>query len=284
MCRFTFYMGDPVSLASLITEPENSLINQSIRAREREEPLNGDGFGVVWYVPGHESPARFRSVSPAWSNQNLAELARVTSSNCVLAHVRAATQNLEVSEANCHPFRWGRFAFMHNGDIKEFSNIRRPLIERLSDEAFGLIRGNTDSEHLFALVVDHLNRLQGESTCEALAEALNSSISEILEILHSHASEAFVLLNLVLTDGKNAVATRFSTDPNSIESLYINSGTHYHCDDDGVCHVLNKKGDAQAVLVSSEPLNSDQGWQAVPKNHMALISEDLQIDIRAIEV
>jgi len=283
MCRFTLYMGDSVSLASLVTEPENSLINQSIRAREREEPLNGDGFGVVWYVPAHKSPGRFRSVSPAWSNQNLAELARVTASPCVLAHVRAATQGLEVSEANCHPFRWGRYAFMHNGDIKQFAKVRRPLIERLSDEAFNLVRGNTDSEHFFALVVDHLKRQQGESSCETLAAALNASISEILDILKSHASNAYVYLNLVLADGKNAVATRFSTDPDKIESLYINSGAQYLCDD-GVCKVLDNDGEARAVLVSSEPLNSDSGWQSVPKNHMALISQDLQVDIRAIEV
>ncbi|MDT8450859.1 MAG: class II glutamine amidotransferase, partial [Wenzhouxiangellaceae bacterium] len=76
MCRFTFYMGDNIAVADLVTRPENSLIHQSAHAKERPEPLNGDGFGLAWYVPDDPKPARFRSLTPAWSNANLAELAR----------------------------------------------------------------------------------------------------------------------------------------------------------------------------------------------------------------
>src|SRR5690349_16561066 len=95
VCRFTFYRGEPLPLAQLITEPVHSLIHQSFHSDEREEPLNGDGFGLAWYVDGSAEPALFRAVTPAWSNRNLRELARVTTSGCVLAHVRAATQVLE---------------------------------------------------------------------------------------------------------------------------------------------------------------------------------------------
>src|ERR1044071_4844098 len=103
MCRFVLYHGTPITLASLVTEPGHSIIKQSIHASETEEPLNGDGFGVAWYVPElSQQPGVFRSVSPAWSNQNLLDLARVTRSRCVLAHVRAATSGLPVSETNCH--------------------------------------------------------------------------------------------------------------------------------------------------------------------------------------
>ncbi len=106
MCRFTFYMGKPLQLSALITEPSNSIIHQSFHSHEREEPLNGDGFGLAWYVKGHSEAALFKSISPAWNNSNLIDIARVTTSSCILAHVRAATQQLEVSETNCHPFRY----------------------------------------------------------------------------------------------------------------------------------------------------------------------------------
>lgn len=36
-------------------KPSDSLILQSFHARERHEPLNGDGFGVGWYVPSIDS-------------------------------------------------------------------------------------------------------------------------------------------------------------------------------------------------------------------------------------
>ena len=52
MCRFLLYMGPSTSLESLITQPENSLVHQSYKSKERKEALNGDGFGVAWYVGG----------------------------------------------------------------------------------------------------------------------------------------------------------------------------------------------------------------------------------------
>ena len=127
MCRFVAYTGEPIAVADLVTRPVHSIIHQSFKAREREEPLNGDGFGVGWYVPSmSERPAIFRDVSPAWNNLNLLELARVTRSRTIFAHVRAATQGLGVMQSNCHPFGHGEFMFMHNGNIEGFRARRRP--------------------------------------------------------------------------------------------------------------------------------------------------------------
>src|SRR3954471_19482598 len=94
MCRFVLYLGPRARLSSLIVDPGHSLIRQSVHSREREEPLNGDGFGVGWYARDlAPEPAVFRSITPAWNNRNLQNLARVVASDCVLAHVRAATQS-----------------------------------------------------------------------------------------------------------------------------------------------------------------------------------------------
>ena len=116
MCRFALYLGSPILVSSLITEPSNSIIHQSFHSHERKEPLNGDGFGLAWYVPElTDEPSLFKDVSPAWNNANLLQLARVTRTPCLLAHVRAASPGLSVSRLNCHPFARGPFAFMHNG-------------------------------------------------------------------------------------------------------------------------------------------------------------------------
>ncbi|MBN2475935.1 MAG: class II glutamine amidotransferase [Pirellulales bacterium] len=109
MCRFVLYMGPSITLDLLTTSPTYSIIHQSYKARMRVEPLNGDGFGLAWYVPDvSPEPAVFRSIQPAWNNLNLRHVARVTRSSAVLAHVRAATPGTGVSEANCHPFSNGR--------------------------------------------------------------------------------------------------------------------------------------------------------------------------------
>lgn len=277
MCRFTYYLGDDIPVADLVTRPENSLIHQSTHAKERPEPLNGDGFGLVWYVPGEVEPARFRSLTPAWNNANLAELARVTRSRCIMAHVRAATSGTyDVAEDNCHPFRCGPFAFMHNGDIPAFAKIRRPLMESLSDPGFASVRGNTDSEHVFALAMEHLRGHEHDSSCDLLAEALHASVSAVLELIDEHAPGTHAYLNLVLTDGKNAAACRFSTNPDYIDSLYINQGSRYRCEDE-VCYMAEPDDSSRAVLISSEPLNTGPRWIPIERDHVALVSSDRSV-------
>src|SRR5690242_10801517 len=76
MCRWLAYSGSPILLEELLYKPKHSLIDQSLHARLGVETTNGDGFGVGWYGDGHDAPpAVFRAVGPAWSDQNLRELA-----------------------------------------------------------------------------------------------------------------------------------------------------------------------------------------------------------------
>ncbi len=85
MCRFIAYKGEEVTLNDIVISPTNSLIEQSKDAKKRKKPLNGDGFGLSWY-PTHNDPfpARFVSIEPAWSNQNLQQIASKVRSQCFL--------------------------------------------------------------------------------------------------------------------------------------------------------------------------------------------------------
>jgi len=283
MCRFTFYHGPPLSLSALITEPENSIIHQSFHSDEREEPLNGDGFGIAWYARGSE-PGVFRAVTPAWNNANLISLAKVVESSCVLAHVRAATQVRSVSEANCHPFTAGPYAFMHNGDLGGFASLRRALLARLSDEAFGRLLGQTDSEHLFALVLDRLTAMGTEASVQNLAEALRKGMQEALDLVERYAPDKNSYLNVVLTNGKVAVASRFTTEADyEGESLYWNSGKRYVCEE-GLCRMVTPDPAGSAVIVSSERLSEDPGWEAVPRNHLLLVGPDRTTWLEPLDV
>jgi ergothioneine biosynthesis protein EgtC len=268
MCRFTLYMGPPVRLSALLLDPSHSLIRQSVHSHEREEPLNGDGFGVGWYKPEYcEEPAVFRSITPAWNNRNLQSLARVVASGCILAHVRAATQLSGVNEANCHPFRFQRYLCMHNGDVGNFRRVRRALLDRVCDEAFNNVYGSTDSEHIFAVMIDELLAMSHVGALE-LATALDRAIQRVTAAVREHGDDEPSYLNIAVADGQNAVVSRFANDPEaSPESLYYFTGTLYPaCEDDG-------KG-SDAVLVSSERLTSDPGWQPIPPNHLIVFSRD----------
>ena len=282
MCRFVLYLGPQVTLDLLTTRPAFSIIHQSYKSRMRVEPLNGDGFGLAWYVPSlSPEPAVFRSVQPAWNNMNLRHLARVTRSPAILAHVRAASMGMGVSEANCHPFVVGQLAFMHNGVVPEFPKLKRTLQARLSDEAFSLINGSTDSEHVFALFRDHLARLDGAESTEAMAQALQSTIAEVVELVRPLHATRNAFLNFAVSDGKRAVVSRYATGEADAPSLYLHAGKKYLCED-GVCHMVEADQEHQAVMIASEPLTEETSWHPVPKNHLVLVDTDRSVEIRRI--
>jgi len=283
MCRFVLYSGPPVTLSSLLIEPSNSLIHQSFHSYESEDPLNGDGFGIAWYVPRlSPQPALFRSMSPAWSNRNLTSLSRATESDCILAHVRAATPGLTVSESNCHPFVCGRFAFMHNGEVGAFQRIRRKLVASLSDRAFNTIQGATDSEHVFAVLLDELGFEDRPVTVEALAEGVRQTIFRIEALVHDFGEAEPSYLNIAVTDGRNAVVSRFvSAGSSDAASLHYSMGSRYECCN-GLCRMHLTAPGEHAVIVSSEPLSTDECWQEVPVNHLLAIGADRTVHIRSL--
>jgi glutamine amidotransferase len=298
MCRFVYYQGPPIYLSALLTEPEHSLIRQSVHAQLREEPLNGDGFGVGWYQDPPEGPiepdldrrppdggldgdrpgrdvGRFRSITPAWSNQNLEELARVVRSSRILAHVRAASPGSVVSETNSHPFRAGPLLFMHNGDIGGFRRLRREILDRLSHDSFDGILGSTDSEHFFGLVRDELlAEDRGDDPVAWMAGAFRRALRTILALRRELAPDHHIHLNVVLTDGRTTLVSRFTTDvPEKSQSLFLIRGAGYECRD-GACVMVPEDGTGDAVLVSSEPLSGAPGWRAVEPDTLLLIDPD----------
>lgn len=284
MCRFALYLGPPIAVSTLVTEPTHSILQQSFEARERDEdPLNGDGFGIAWYVPEiTPEPALFRSPLPAWNDPNLLHLARVTQSRCILAHVRAATPGVPVTVFNCHPFAHGRHAFMHNGAIGDFARLQRPLQQGLSDEAWSLIRGSTDSEHLFAGFVDQLAALpDGEDAAQRMAQALDTGVRRLEEQAADLGLSEPSFLNAAVTDGRVAVVTRYATPPYTPASLYLHTGALYTCAG-GVCRMLAPGSERGAVLVCSEPLSSDPGWQPVPPQHLVVVGADGTVDVRPL--
>src|SRR5262249_50629445 len=99
MCRWMAYSGSPLLLERLLYTPVHSLIDQSLHSQLGVETTNGDGFGIGWYGEEDE-PALFKSVEPAWNDQNLRELGGHVRSSMVFAHIRAST-GTPVQWTNC---------------------------------------------------------------------------------------------------------------------------------------------------------------------------------------
>lgn len=287
MCRLVAYLGRPVLMDKLLIEPKNSLINQSVNAQELEEPLNGDGFGVGWYNHVLSTvPAVFTSITPAWNNRNLKSIAPVVKSTCFLAHVRAASVG-ELTETNCHPFTYNDLLMMHNGDAPEFQKYKRELRRYLSDETYTWIKGQTDSEHLFALFIDAYNeRLkEADPTADTMALALQDMINKLEYLRKSHSIEEMAYLNMVVSDGERMVGVHYISDDNETPlSLYYSEGSKYECEN-GVCSMLPADGENRSVMIVSEKLTEiANDWKPIPTNHFILVYKDLSVKLKKIEV
>lgn len=151
MCRLAAYLGPSIPLQNIVTVPVHSLTRQSTAAEKSPLPVNGDGFGVCWY--GDDPlPGVFKDVMPAWSDANFSNICRLVKSDLFMAHVRASTHG-ETSRANCHPFVYERWSFMHNGQIPHIAHIQRDIEHMLPDHHYHARTGTTDSELFFYLLL-----------------------------------------------------------------------------------------------------------------------------------
>lgn len=276
------YMGSPIIIDKLLYQPKNSLVNQSISAREIEEPLNGDGFGIGWYSREvTDEPVTFVSVNPAWSNRNLRNLAPKIRTECFVAHVRAASVG-EVSEANCHPFQYKNLLMMHNGGIENFSSIKRKIREPLSDHLYDWIKGQTDSEHIFALLINHLITHHQDVGPEAVIDAFENTFMSVKKMMAENGIAEPAYLNMVVTDGSFIVGTRYITDSSDDPlTLYHSEGGRYVVED-GISQMMAPEDDDQAVLVVSEKLTDGKDWTLIPRNHFVVVEPSLNVKIRPI--
>jgi glutamine amidotransferase len=278
MCRLVAYLGHPTLLKNALVTPKNSIIMQSLHARETNLRTNGDGFGLGWYAPEVSSdPAIFTSIFPAWNDNNLLHLTAKVQSPCFFAHVRSASAG-GVTNFNCHPFIYGDWMLMHNGEIHDFIQIKRHLRHLLEDDIYHWIKGETDSEHLFALFLQ-LAKGRDLSSLSVAADVLQEALIKIEEVLKEFGTSGPSYYNICLTDGRRIIATRYCTRrKNKPLSLHYLIGKAM-----ATKSRLDKGKETAYVVVCSEKLNDlDDGWEDVPVQHMLLIDENKKVQVRAL--
>jgi predicted glutamine amidotransferase len=262
MCRWLAYSGDPIPLEALIVQRKYSLIDQSLHSRLGATTTNGDGFGVGWYDGVRAEPALYRSVHPAWNDRNLRELASHVSSPLFFSHIRAST-GTAVQETNTHPFRYGRWLFMHNGAVREFPRVRRDLIMAIDPELIPAMEGSADSEVLFLLALTF--GLEDDAVT-----ALERMVGLVEDVGEAHGVEHPIQMTVAATDGVRIIAARYSSEGDS-RSLYFSTDAgalkQRYADDDRIQQLSDE---ARAVV--SEPLGDLEGvWNAVPESTIGIV-------------
>jgi predicted glutamine amidotransferase len=262
MCRWMAWHGQPMLIEELLFKPEHGLIDQSLHSRMGAETTNGDGFGLGWYGTG-DGPGVYHSVSPAWGDANLRDLAGHIETPLFLAHVRA-TSGTAVQQTNCHPYRHGRWLFVHNGLINGFHTVRRELMLAVDPASFDEIQGTTDSELLF-----HLALTYGLEE-EPLA-ALERAIGFVEAACAARDIEHAVQASIGVSDGERLWAVRYSTEGNS-RTLFASADVHAL----KMLHPENPRLQLlhdEDRLVVSEPLVDLPGaWHEIPESTGLIVS------------
>jgi predicted glutamine amidotransferase len=262
MCRWMAWSGQPLIVDELLFKPKHGLIDQSLHSRMGVETTNGDGFGLGWYGAGGPEPAVYHSVAPAWGDVNLRELAAHIESPLFLAHVRATT-GTAIQQTNCHPFRHGRWLFVHNGVIQGYEAMRRDLMLAVDPALFAGIHGSTDSEVLFHLALTY--GLESDPVA-----ALERTIGFVEATAARHGIANPVQASVGISDGVRVWAFRYSTERHS-RTLFISAEApaikELHPDNPRLAQLH----DEDRVIVS-EPLADLHGiWHEIPESTVMIV-------------
>lgn len=275
MCRWIAYKGSSIRLSDLIVSPEHSLVNQSRNAQMYFDKngilmqTNGDGYGVGWYSD-LEEPCVIKGKDPIWNNQNLTNICNHVKSELFMAHVRLTTTGA-VHRDNSHPFSYKNWLFQHNGEIGEFSKIRRELQIEIHPDLYTELSGTTDSETFFYLALTYGLENNPQNAMERLIKRLRKAAKD-------NGTNGILNLSCAMSDGQSLYTIRFGENVPHIHTQFYS--TDSNCLEDFMTD-SSSLPETSAMIVS-EPLDklSDK-WEEVPKNSFVTIGHpDEKISIR----
>jgi len=258
MCRlFGLHADKRVVTATfwLLDAPDN-LVEQSKR--------NPDGTGLgVFGADG--KPVVEKQPMAAWQDRAFATEAHELAGTTFIAHVRySSSAALEVR--NTHPFLQDDRIFAHNGVVEGLDAIEA----RLAELGVGdLVRGETDSERIFALITGGIRRHGGD---------VGAGIVDAVGWLA--ASVPIFAVNILLSTATDIWALRYPDthelyllDRRDVDDRRLRMRT-----DRISAHSDELTSDA-SVLFASEPMDDDD-WQQLAPGELVHVDSDLQIDRR----
>jgi glutamine amidotransferase len=260
-----------------MVEAQNAILRQS-RADLRGV-ANPDGWGIAYYTDGRlivEKRAR-----AAYEDLHFSETARQILTATLVAHVRAATVG-SPSITNTHPFRFGPWAFAHNGTVTAFDDVRPVLAAETNPDLWETRQGETDSEAVFRWLLGRMDRydLDPRAPSEEL-EPLRRLLSEAVPYLAGLSDQAGAQkpakLNLLLTDGRHLAVSRWGNTLHWAERRGL-----WDCD---VCSRSHFDGDPtssyRSAIVASEPITREQ-WREVPDASLVAVTPDFSVTVEPL--
>jgi glutamine amidotransferase len=242
-----------------LLEAPDSLAVQSRR--------NPDGYGLGTYDAG--TPVVRKRPAAAYEDETFAMEAKRAKSPIFVGHVRYATTGRTALE-NTHPFGHTDLLFAHNGVIEDLSKLETRIGDRMD-----IVGGDTDSERLFALIVKETEVAQGD-----VETGIRAAMEWTADNLPLYS------LNFVMTTATDLWAFRY---PESHELFVLerarggeSGDRHFDAGAAGGTMRVRSEGlrDHPAVVVASERMDEDLGWQLLDPGELAHVNEGLRITRR----
>ncbi len=295
MCRALLYLGQPVLLDHLLFQPDSALIRQSYMPKMLHM-LNLAGFGMkAWSADSHEAakPYSYGVTTLPVFDRNLKNLAEKVQADCLLAHVRGVAYNtgVDISLQNVHPFQFDDvpLAMAHNGDLARINEMKPLLAAHVKAQYLPNIRGTTDSEWIYALLVSQFDEpleVRAGTHRRIDAAEIIDAVQRTLDILRQVRAELGIAtsssVNLFIATGHQVAAVRYCFDFGcyttaeparvheanlSFLSLWYTVG-HEYAFYDGEW-TMRGGSSADSVIIASEPLTRDtSSWVEVPEYGM----------------
>lgn len=295
MCRlYGFRATHPTRVQCELIEAQNSLMRQS--RRDGRGLGNPDGWGLGTVRDG--TLRCEREVGPAYESEEYRRDAASVDASTILAHVRRATVG-EPREENTHPFRREGSLLAHNGHVPAFDRVRPRILEAMAPELERGIRGSTDSEHVFHLLLSRLRDRVDAEADERVAEA-GADVEDMADVLHGTIGDLRewcgdtvpekedvprgpdghrldrLALNLLWTVGHSLAGSRFG------RSLwYVERDGARRCE---VCceqHPDPEPDGYRSILVASERI-TDEDWREVPESSVFRVGDDMRLRSRPL--
>ena len=264
MCRWMAYSGDPILAEDLLFRPKHSIIDQSLHADlGAGVTTNGDGFGIGWYAEvSRSTPTVFKGTHPARNDENLREVATQIRTPLLFAHVRASS-GTPVQRSNCHPFRHGRWLWMHNGSLAGFAEVKRDLLMAVDPSLYQQMQGSTDTEALFFLALTF-------GLTEDPPSAVARAVGFVEQVGHRRGIEYPVHMTVATSDGESIWIFRYSSEK-ATSSLFYSADVSQVRSLYPEVAALDELGPDTRFVVS-EPLRDLPGaWTEVPDGSWARI-------------
>lgn len=211
MCRIFAYLGPEIPLENLLLNPRNSLLNQS-KAPEHHPLMQLSGWGFsAWSESFHhpDRPLTYRRPVPAFFDDNAKRIIPSLRCHTALAHVRATSYRAEsvLADENCHPFLFDGtpWALVHNGFVPAVNPLKRELFSQCERNFLRQMRGTTDTEFVYTLLLSQLK----DDSIEGFAQAFREVLKLIVEALRSCELLSAVKLKLALATPHSLVAVNY---------------------------------------------------------------------------